>query len=558
MKKKYSLFILLLCAATILVSIKAQDKETLVRFMRAIPVTVQRAAVGHGPVVPNQEWTGFSEAKGKIISIGFSLLRMEDLKNPKGFFTHLKNASDPLSQYIRHHFYPQEWQAIEASYDSPTPQSAEFMDVLLMGLNRAIQDKRLYEYLPGKNRPLFKEKMLKQETMRLNRLALQEVYSEYLVPYNFSFAIEEGCFIPQGMAICQIDPTEYNLLIKQKEIVIQRYQIQFKELQKELSQIRETLVLEQKRLQLLELEYQRKEKLLKSSAISIAEVERALNEFLRQQNVFREIDTKRELLPLKIQNLQASEELARAELELARLERNKTVLLAPFDLRITSKNLEINQFVTVGQKLIEGHALDKNDVLGQFKLGDVRFLMAGAGIRFNLSEYLVTGGNIFTDKAKLKAIVTVPVQTEVDKYELTWEGEITRILAGIDFTTQTATLVATVKDPYQNVEIGVRPALMKGMQCKVTILGGKVPNCFCIPRSAYQQGRILILNNGKLEFRSVKLDFYQEHFVMIREGIRAEEKIILDDIPSAKAQMPLHGVDKTEEIIASYPWFVEK
>ena len=88
--------------------VSSENDETTtirkVRYMKATPVTVQKMAVGYGRIVPPSEWTGFSEVKGRIICVGCSLFRDEDIKDPYQLASKLADGTGPASAYIKERF----------------------------------------------------------------------------------------------------------------------------------------------------------------------------------------------------------------------------------------------------------------------------------------------------------------------------------------------------------------------------------------------------------------------------------------------------------------------
>ena len=138
-----------------------------------------------------------------------------------------------------------------------------------------------------------------------------------------------------------------------------------------------------------------------------------------------------------------------------------------------------------------------------------------------------------------------------------WRGKVTRLLSSINEVSQTVPVVVTVKDPYKNMILGSKPPLTKGRYCKVTLLGNKAAEKYCVSRTALHDNNVLIINDGKLEVRTVKVDYFQEDYAVISDGINSGEQIILSDLFPAVPNMKITGVDKTETVLNNYPWFVE-
>lgn len=533
-----------------------------VRIMKATPVTVQRIAVGYGRVTPLREWTGFSEVKGKVICVGFSFFRTEDITDINGFVNVLKNGENTMSKFVLDRF-PQNVKTLIINHDTSLPIPELFKNDIVFGLNNIIKDENLYAEDDFSNiilnkdiKELVTQNLQGQDLIRLNRKILSLAFSDYLMQGRY-FNIDEGQFIPKGAVICQIDPTEYNLFIEQKSIGIERNQIQIRELKKEEEHLNKILKLEQQRAELLKTEYERKQKIFEQQAFSKSEVERDLNNYLHQLNAIEDIKSTLDVLPIKIKNIDASIRHASLQLKQARLDLEKTVLVAPFDLRITDKNIELNQFVSPGQILIKGYGIDAVDIYGQFQINDVINQVFDQEITFDFHEFINLGSKAFLEDINIDALVnlSVPWINRGDK-NIEWHGKVTRVLSSVDKTSQTVPIVVTVKDPYKNMIPGVRPALVKGRYCKIILLGKKEEKRFCIPREAYQEGSVLLLDDGKLKLANIKVEFFQDDYVVVNKGINEGDSIILSDLFPAIPNMSLIGVDKTDEVKNSYPWFI--
>ena len=534
-----------------------------VRIMKATPVTIQRIAIGYGRATPVREWTGFSEVKGMVTHIGFSFFRTEDIKDINGFVDILKNDENAMAKFVLDRF-PQNIKTLIINPDSLLPIPVSLISDIVFGLNNIIRGENLY--YENDFRDIIQNQDIKelatldlqgQDLARLNRKILSFAFPEHLKQIRY-FNIDEGQFIPKGAVICQIDPTEYNLFIEQKLISIERNQIQIKELKKEENHLNKILMLEQQRAQLLKTEYDRKQQIYEQQAFSKSEVEHDLNNYLHQLNVVEDIKSSIDILPIKIKNLDASIRHAFSQLKQARLDLKKTVLVAPFDLRITEKNIEVNQFVSPGQILVKGYGIDEVDIYGQFQIKDVINQVFDEEIKFDFYEFINLGSKAFLDDINIDAIVNLSLPwTYQGNKNIEWNGKVTRVLSSVDKTSQTVPVVVTVKDPYKNMIPGVRPALVKGRYCKITLLGRKEEKRYCIPREAYQEGSILLLDDGKLKLANIKVEFFQDDYVIINEGINDGDSIILSDLFPAIPNMSLIGVDKTDEVKNNYPWFVD-
>ena len=91
---------------------------------------------------------------------GSSLVRVGDLKDPTSLAVKLRDASDPVSQFL-HKEFSQNTQLLLSEYDNSTPPSESLQDALIEELNRLLQGNSLYD------EERFSQVTLREETKKL-------------------------------------------------------------------------------------------------------------------------------------------------------------------------------------------------------------------------------------------------------------------------------------------------------------------------------------------------------------------------------------------------------
>ena len=142
--------------------------------------------------------------------------------------------------------------------------SDSLLEKLVYELNILVQDSSVYSLphfgnvvLDPKNQLLAKKEELRSdELISLNRAVIEALFPEELGT-STHYNIEEGQFVPDGAVICQIDPTDYYLLIEQRSLVVEQNIMQIKELNNELIHLKKIFELENKRAELFKTEYER-------------------------------------------------------------------------------------------------------------------------------------------------------------------------------------------------------------------------------------------------------------------------------------------------------------
>ena len=120
-----------------------------------------------------------------------SLLRVDDFTNPTSLVVKLRDALDPLSQYLRERFSPDMKQRMDA-YDESQPPSEVLQKALVGELNRLLKEV-LYDaqrfaqvILSEKTQRWIKQGPPGKELLHLNRLLLEEAYPREIAKNQYS------------------------------------------------------------------------------------------------------------------------------------------------------------------------------------------------------------------------------------------------------------------------------------------------------------------------------------------------------------------------------------
>ena len=198
-------------------------------------------------------------------------------------------------------------------------------------------------------------------------------------------------------------------------------------------------------------------------------------------------------------------EASRANLEKALLDRERTVLKAPFDGRVSSKFVDLGQYVTPGQPLATLFSTEAVEIA--LPLEDK-----------SLFWFDVPG---FTPGGESGSPATV--HAEIAGRELTFSGRVVRAEGKIDEKTRMITVIVKVDRPY-----ATKPPLAIGLFVTVDIRGRVLPGAAVIPRAALRQGNIvwIVDTAGILHFRPVRIARYQGEGIVVESGLEDGETIV--------------------------------
>ena len=353
--------------------------------------------------------------------------------------------------------------------------------------------------------------------------------------------LKQGAIIAEGEVLLRIDPTDYELALRRIDGDIRGVRAALAELKIDEGNIRSSLAIDRRALELVERELGRKRTLRTRGNISQAALDNEERSVLERQqavqqqtNALNLIPTRRETLDARLATLGA--ERAEANENIAR-----TTISAPFDGRIADVNVERTQYVAIGEVLAVADSIDVAEIAAQIPVDKLLPLIPpDLGVGLDISP-----GNI----GRLIELLgfTAAVRLTAGEVTYEWPARFTRIRETVDPITRTVGVVVAVEEPYRSVRLGERPPLAKNMYVAVELVGRQQPAAIVVPRSAVHEGMIYVANaNNRLERRTVVIGFRQSDFATVIEGLEHGERVIVSDLSPAVEGMLLRVVEAPE------------
>ena len=235
------------------------------------------------------------------------------------------------------------------------------------------------------------------------------------------------------------------------------------------------------------------------------------------------------LLPTQRRLLEAK--VSQAERDLA-----NTVVHAPFNLRVAGLAVEKDQYVSVGQTLFNGDAVERVEIVAQFAISSLRTMFIGHQQPLPAIGEMQDKLQEFTG---FQPLVRMDIGGEVAE----WKADFVRISEEVDPQTRTLGVVVSIDKPFEKVIPGKRPPLSKGMFVQVVIRGHTQPGRIVVPRGAIRAGKVYVVDKDqRLQIRPVSILFSQGPFSVIGEGVKPGERIVVSDPVPAVAGMLLNAV----------------
>lgn len=298
---------------------------------------------------------------------------------------------------------------------------------------------------------------------------------------------------------------------------------------------------------LVELDARDYELAVERAHAQVAQAELRLAEQLAEARVAR--DEWRELgvgepEPLALREPQIAEAratlaAAEADLRMAQLNLERTVIRAPFGGRLAEKAVDVGQYVSHGQPVATIHAIDYAEVRLPIPHQELRFL----DVPLSYRDGDAPGPEPF-----------VALKSNFTGRETTWPARIVRTEGEVDDRTRMIYLVARVIDPYgRNGESG-RPPFAIGLFVEAEIAGKTVHDAVLLPREALQNGeeRVLIVDEeDRLRYREVEVVRLQgEEAVIDGRSFGTGERICVSALDIVVDGMQVRTIDVERPAVA--------
>jgi len=304
-------------------------------------------------------------------------------------------------------------------------------------------------------------------------------------------ALASGGFFGDGEPLIRIDRADYEVALESARAAVARSESEYERAHKEL---------------------ERQKRLAKQSVASAARYDDAVNAERIAAAVLRE---------------------ARAKLERAERDLERTEIRAPYEGRVREENVDVGQFVTRGTPIGRIYAVD---------FAEVRLPVPDAELGFMDLPLL------YRDETPEGGGPSVLLRARFAGGEHTWTGRIVRTEGEIDARSRMVNVVARVEDPYGRGESAAReengepiavsererPPLAVGLFVEAEIRGRRVEAAVILPRSALRDGdRVLVVDaGGRLHFRDVEVLRKEREEVVIGDGLAAGEDVVVSPLPA--------------------------
>ena len=353
---------------------------------------------------------------------------------------------------------------------------------------------------------------------------------------ELSSRFKKGEIIQAGEVLLRIDPRDYQLKIAQAETAIDAIEAQVVEIGVREKNSRASLKIEQENLAIGQAELDRKEKLLAKGMVARSDFEREKRTVLSQNRSVQTLKNALDLYPAERTRMQAELERLNAQLADTQLDLERTAMVLPFSGRVAETRIELNQYVRQGEVLVSVDSIDMAEVTVQLQPSVLAKLVRS-------DQILNPGKNSSTQIGDALGL-TASVVFSLAGQDVFWPARVVRISDRLDPQTRTVGIIVEVDDPYENIQPGVRPPLVKGTFVEVNLIGATLPDRLVVPPSALHGESLYIVGKeNRLQKIAVKIEQRSENYLVIESGLLPGQKVIVSDLVPAIEGMLLQPID---------------
>lgn len=217
---------------------------------------------------------------------------------------------------------------------------------------------------------------------------------------------------------------------------------------------------------------------------------------------------------------------AKAAVERAKLDLERTQIVAPFDAQILRRTANVGSQVGPG------------DELGQLVGIDEYWIMVAVPVR-NLRWVLFPDGDRLGSKVTLR-------NADAWGADVSREARVSRMIGTLDQESRLARVLVTVDDPLsQNTDA---PPLILDTLIESQIEGKPIDNVVRLKREyIHDRDTVWIKSNGKLEIRETLIDFRDAEYAYIREGVEDGEEVVTTTLATVADGIGLRNLEASAE-----------
>lgn len=361
-----------------------------------------------------------------------------------------------------------------------------------------------------------------------------------------------GYFVSAGTVLLRIDPTDYEINLRQLQEELRQAEITVHQIDVEIANNRSLsqLAEEDRGLQVREIE--RLERLRQGNAVAVSELDQARSTGVLRRNAVQILKNQAKVLVTRRAAGVASIDLIKTRIEKAKIDLARTTVHAPVDGVIVADMVEENSFVRRGDPLLTLEDTSAVEVMCKLRTDQLAWLTAS-------TEY--PAGDHPTEQLYEIPQVPTTVSYQIGGCRYTWKGHLSRYDGiGLDSRTRMVPCRILIDDPAAGTTceadgVAARstrkaPTLVRGMFVRVTMHVDPDLALAKVPEEAVRLGDVVwTVVDGKLRTVPVRIARRLDDAVLIE--MSGSELALGDHVVVSPLANPTEGMAlETSEVLA--------
>ncbi len=342
--------------------------------------------------------------------------------------------------------------------------------------------------------------------------------------------LEKGRVIPADDILLKIDPLNYQLALAKAESDVRASAAQLARLTLEEKNIKVSLDIEQKRLELNRKELQRRKGLLDKKMLSQSDYDHQSLSFLAQQSQVLNLKNQLLMIPDNRIIMQADLRINKAKVKEAERALNNTIITLPVTARVASVDVELGQAVNAQQQLAQLYGIETMEVEAHVALHDARTLLS------SINEGLVSDyRKVRPDQLGLKAELLI----SSGELRISKPAVVDRISESIDPNQGTLGIILSVTQSYQTLATERKIPLANGLFVEASI-EGQLQKHLVVPEGALHGKTLYLIDaDSRMKPVDVQVLFRRDNMAAVKGNINAGDRLVSNDLVPAIPGMKL-------------------
>lgn len=217
---------------------------------------------------------------------------------------------------------------------------------------------------------------------------------------------------------------------------------------------------------------------------------------------------------------QAVVDSARAQLQKAKLNLQRTYIKAPYAGRILEQFVDIGQYVSLGNPLAKIFAIDYVEVRLPITEKQRGMIQLPRPYRGEANKPYIGPEAV--------------IYASIGGKDYSWKGQVVRTEGSVDRATRQVFVIVQIDNPYQRHSDN-RPPLEIGQFVKADIKGKVLENIYVLPRTAVQGNDTIMVvdKENRLQRKKIKVIWETQEQLLVKENLIAGEQLCITYIPFA-------------------------